>query len=333
MAKRWFGRPDGKAPQTSDPAQTVNRGEQQALHVEESSEPLHQVAREYETLCFPGDELNSVLSDRGNWFSSHDDPLNDLQHPEFVDATFGWWGDEIRGVLSVKPGIRFYPQGFSIETIAPRVPPVLRKRCGQVFLSGRMAFSQPSPLYVLGLHPHNRSDRSSCVENSVDLHSQMVLQSRGSNWSAFRDGSWSKPGHENHEMAARMLHLFKGLALNPGLVPCSNLFFLTRRCMEHGGYDAVLLRQMCWSFHIAVLDLVQPKAILCLGSEVGGIVRNLLNAHDLTSQFLEPHPYTGINQVFRNGQGLFVAVVTDPQSTDWTHPFLDPTELVAECLE
>lgn len=58
-----------------------------------------------------------------------------------------------------------------IESFVERIPESLKSKPGAPFYSGRSAFSEPSDLYILGIHPggiHPGGDGGSSVREHID---------------------------------------------------------------------------------------------------------------------------------------------------------------------
>ena len=107
------------------------------------------------------------------------------------------------------------------EEIASRIPEHLSGLSGKVFYSGRKAFSNSCPIYLLGVNPGGSPDRH--AEETVASHTHLVLHAFPDDWSAYRDESWKGSVPGTLGMAPRVLHLLQGLGLSPGSVPASNL--------------------------------------------------------------------------------------------------------------
>lgn len=217
-----------------------------------------------------------------------------------------------------------------IETFAGQVPTELLLRSGRVFYSGRLAFSAPTSLYVLGLNPGG--DPSSHDSDNIADHTPAVLGSYPNDWSAYRDESWEGKAPGSYGMAPRVLHLFTELGLNPGQVPCSNLIFARSRREGDIAHEMKLLADQCWPFHALVIELLRPKTILCFGKTAGNYVRSKVGADKLHSEFIETNNRRWRSQVFISGTGMKVVVATHPSIADWIAPNTDPTQLIRDIL-
>lgn len=206
----------------------------------------------------------------------------------------------------------------------------LRGKSGKVFYSGRSAFSLSRPMYVLGLNPGG--DPATRREYTIESHSKAVLEGPA-DWSAYRDESWRGFAPGKAQLQRRVLHLLKGVGLDPGLVPSSNLVFLRSRRFEGIANEFEGLAESCWPFHSLVINSLKPKVILCFGRKAGKYVRLKLGALKLQSESLEENERRWRNQVFANSDGIRVAILTHPSIVDWTAASTDPTNLVRKALQ
>jgi len=218
-----------------------------------------------------------------------------------------------------------------IETLVAKIPTSLLSRSGKVFYAGRSAFSETSPLYLLGVNPGGSPGEA--PTETVESHTAAVLHSLPSNWSAYRDEVWRGYPPGTYGMAPRVLHLCRQLSIDPGLLPSSNLVFARSRREADIKDDLHNLADLCWPFHDAVIQAVRPVAILCLGGTAGKYVRNKLNAHELHSSFIERNQRRWKSQVFSSPSGPRVIVATHPSIADWTALATDPTPLIRAAIE
>lgn len=218
----------------------------------------------------------------------------------------------------------------SIERFAELIPPSLTEESGKVFYSGRAAFAGRASLYVLGVNPGG--DPANYRTETVGGHTLQVLSRLPDEWSAYRDEIWEGAAPGTYGMAPRVLHLFRQLRLQPGLVPASNLFFVRSRREEHIKERQAALADLCWPFHERVIETLRPKAVLCLGGTAGKYVRRKLAANQLASQFVELNDRRWQSQLFIASSGIRVVVATHPSIADWSAPATDPTGLIREAL-
>jgi len=210
------------------------------------------------------------------------------------------------------------------------VPAELGGRSGKVFYSGRGAFSRPSELYVLGLNPGGDPDAN--ASETVASHTAEVLSSLPTDWSAYRDESWEGSPPGKWGMQPGVLHMFRQLSREPGAVPCSNLVFPRSRSAAHLKRELSKLVEQCWPFHVAAIDLLRPKVIVCFGQDAGKILCQRTAAYQLVGEFIESNQRGWSSRAYQSPAGFRVVVVTHPSRADWRNPAADPTPLVAAAL-
>lgn len=216
------------------------------------------------------------------------------------------------------------------DTFAKLIPEALYPVSGKVFYSGRLAWSMPSRLYVLGVNPGG--DPTESPDETIENHTRAVMTSFPEDWSAYRDEVWKGYPPGQYGMAPRILHLFRKLSLNPGTVPCSNLIFARSRRENDLGSQLKTLADQCWPFHASVIENLRPNVILCLGGKAGNYVRHKRGATQWHSEFVELNNRRWRSQVFANNQGTKVIVATHPSIADWTAVSTDPSQLVQQAL-
>jgi len=221
--------------------------------------------------------------------------------------------------------------GFVMEDFAELIPRELHSRSGAVFYSGRLAFQAPSRLYLLGLNPGGSPITQ--VEQTVWWHVNKVLYNERDNWSAYRDESWFGAAPGTWRSQPRVLHLLKGLGMDAGRVPASNLVFLRSRHENEIEGDIDEAAEKCWPVHQTVIEQLGADVILCLGYPTGNWVRRRLGADEQIDEFLENSERKWASRTYRNAGGKKVVVLTDPNIADWTAPTLDPGSLVRAALE
>ena len=216
-----------------------------------------------------------------------------------------------------------------LEAFAKLVPGELLQESGNVFYSGRDAFSAPASLYLLGLNPGGDpfDSRADTIERSIEnvLHEPP-------NWSAYRDSSWAGADPGTYKMQPRVLHLLEKAELSPGKIPASNIIFTRSRQENSLTGDVESLKESCWSFHRAVIEELKPKVILCFGQTSGKWVCKKLNATQQTDEFVENNNRKWRSRSFTNQQGTKVVVATHPGRANWASPSADPSCLVVRAL-
>ena len=216
-----------------------------------------------------------------------------------------------------------------IEDFAKNIPLDLQHKSGIVFYSGRVAFSGHRKLYILGLNPGGNPAKQ--ANATVAWHTSMVLREKPDKWSEYSDECWAGKSPGKHGIQPRILHLLKNLELEPGEVPSSNLVF--ERSRKASDIAWLQLAEVCWPFHCAVIEQMQPRVILCLGKDVGEFVRKKTRVVDQIDGFVETNNRNWKSICFANHEGLKVVQVTHPSRADWTNPKADPSDLVFRALK
>lgn len=219
-----------------------------------------------------------------------------------------------------------------IDEFAALIPTDVMNRSGAVFYSGRAAFSQPSPLYILGLNPGGSPE--SQADQTVEWHTKNVLNNRGQHWSEYQDEIW---WHEHAKgtsgMQPRVLRLLERLGLDPQKTPASNLLFV-RSARERdiaSTFDEAA--KLCWPFHKSVIERLSVRVVLCFGKRVGNWVCGRLNATNYAGEFIEANKRHWKSIAYKNSDGIAVVVASHPSRADWTKPETDPSQLVGRMLQ
>ena len=116
-------------------------------------------------------------------------------------------------------------------------------------------------LYVLGLNPGliERNYNADRLENHID---KMLTKTHNS----YLDEDWSTDNKKfavgEAPLQRRMKYLLWTLGYDPKEVCASNMIFASSKDADSVNYG---LAGYCWRFHERILDLVQPKMILCFG--------------------------------------------------------------------
>jgi len=209
------------------------------------------------------------------------------------------------------------------------IDPSLVAVSGEVFYSGRSAFENPSPIYLLGLNPGG--DPAGLAEWTIgrDIAS---LRERD-DWSAYADESWGglEPGKSDFQR--HVLHLFEVCGLDARRVPASNVIFKRTRSEAEIGAGKRALLDACWPVHHAVIQSLGVGVVVCLGGPAGGFVRKRLDAHDEIDAFVETNDRGWASRTHQATGGIQVVTLTHPSRAKWsTAPKADPSLLVKRAL-
>ena len=140
----------------------------------------------------------------------------------------------------------------SFEEIAKLVPADLMKCSGEVFYSGRAAFTRPSLVYPVGDKPgfgtQFRQPQQAEAENSGREH-RVRENKAGVLLTVLRQVGGSRA----RLMQKGVQHLFENTDLVADATPASNCIFVrTRRANKLRNRRG--LEELCWPFHKAVIE-------------------------------------------------------------------------------
>lgn len=217
------------------------------------------------------------------------------------------------------------------DRLHQRVDLSIFSRSGKVFYSGRGAFSRPSKIYLLGLNPGGNPEESTSATVAEEIREASAREN--ADWSAYCDESWSGRDSGTKPMQRRVVHLLCGLDLNPRLVPASNVVFVRTASEKLLAREKSRLLDVCWPVHQQVIDELEVRVILCLGSTVGRWVRERIAANELVENFTEDNARRWKSTAHRNSGGIQVVTLSHPSRADWTQLNVDPTLMVRRCMK
>lgn len=216
-----------------------------------------------------------------------------------------------------------------IEQFADLVPDHLLDLSGEVFASGRIAFSRQSPIYMLAQHPGEGTANDTLRANIAE-----VVDGPDGYWSSMIDDQWGPEGPGKHPAQKNILMGFADTRFELRETPSSTLIFPRIGGDVEADPNYAAYADDCWPFHQAVIDSLRVRLVLCLGKTVGGAVRRRLGAHDLVSEFTETIPVRGwTSTIHSSPSGVMVASLSSPWRTDWSNPSLNPLPLCERALD
>lgn len=219
--------------------------------------------------------------------------------------------------------------GSSIDAALDRLPAEILSRSGSVFYTGKEAFVGHRPLYILGLNPGG--DPNAQATNTVQKHIQEYRQ-RGARWSAYANDSWEGAAPGTWGMQPRVLHMLRGLGLDPQLTPASNVVFVRTPNEAALREEKGALLKSCWSVHQAVIDQLGVRVLVCFGGTAGKWVREQVGAKELFDSYAETNNRGWKSEAHRAKDGLVVVTVSHPGRADWRNPDSDPTPLIRRAM-
>ena len=191
---------------------------------------------------------------------------------------------------------------------------------GKAFHSGRLAFSAPRDLYILGLNPGgDPEDRSETAASNIEQ-----VRHEAEDWCAFLDQDW-RPGGRYYGRGKAPLQLeMQELAACLGLdlrgVPASDVFFTRSRQAHHTANQRELV-DLCWPFHQAVIDSLGIRVVLCLYKGAAEFVRKKTGARAHSIDRVCERSAAGREfwrETFAAPSGLKVVQITRPTGIPWT---------------
>jgi hypothetical protein len=198
-----------------------------------------------------------------------------------------------------------------------------------VFYSGRAAFSCPSKLYILGLNPGG--DPIAQATETIGANLQRFWEGPA-RWSDYADESWRGAAPGTWGMAPRVLHMIASLRLDPRAVPASNVVFVRSSTEATLDANKEALLQACWPVHLAVIEALRVRVVLCFGGTAGQWVRERLGAVQQVDSCQETNSRRWRSEAHAAPDGRRVLTLTHPSRANWCNPDADPTSLVARAL-
>lgn len=218
-----------------------------------------------------------------------------------------------------------------IERFAAYIDQRLQTVSGKVFYSGRKAFSQLGSVYVLGANPGGDPDTHAA--ETIGSHTDFVCTQAPAHWSAYTDEAWLGWSAGTAPLQRRLAHLLQGhMGLDVRSVPASNLVFSRSRNVAALDGDWRALLEACWPVHQAVLDQLQPRAVICLGVDTGQQLVQRLGGGPVIGRFREQNARGWESLGWRVASGMMVFGLTHPGRVDWTNPVADPGPMVRSLL-
>ena len=219
---------------------------------------------------------------------------------------------------------------MTLETFARSVPEWLLDCPGEVFYSGRAAFSGSRPVYLLGYNPgSDPGGGRSTVRASIEE----ACAREDDRFSLYYQ-DWGPDRPEDMQRSLKAFFLDSGLC--PKLTPSSNCVFVRSASVSAiaaGGRRR--LEVECWPFHQAVIDQLGIKAVLCMGTEAFGAVQRRFRVNGPITGPIDEQPWSTrqAHQAYRTQCGVRLFKLIHPSYGHWHCPKYNPAPLVRRELE
>lgn len=214
------------------------------------------------------------------------------------------------------------------------VPAELHHEFGEVFYSGRTAFEQPSPIYLLGFNPGGDPANAALNRYTIGTDIGAARAPERRDWSGFED-EWGEFGPGAVAFQRRVRYLIGECRHSPRQVPASNLIFVRSTRVET--LDAKRTKTLlhdCWAVHEKAIWTLGVRVVVCFGQAAGRWVRAQLgaNTEPAIESFEEDNGRHWRSTTHCGRDGIQVVTLTHPSVADWTNPVSDPTGLVTNAL-
>lgn len=150
-----------------------------------------------------------------------------------------------------------------LAEVLDAIPGSLRGVSGDALYSGREAWTNPSPIYLMGINPGGDP-----ADLSTTVATQAAAALRPDSFSAYRDLAWTTPRGNlyepgKHPMQRSVLHLLDRLGLDPAKVPTSNMVYARSRQAHHIAADDMRAwAEECWPFHLRMIERLGCRVVV-----------------------------------------------------------------------
>jgi hypothetical protein len=219
-----------------------------------------------------------------------------------------------------------------LEELFKQIPKKLLKESGEVFYSGKNAFTGKKKIYILGINPGGSKENHKDDTIEKQAKKTLNISKKNPNWSEYKDGQWEGKESGSHVFQIRINKLLEEkLKLSPYEIPASNLVFV--RSPREGKLDKKLYKEyaeLCWSnFHEKIVSKLDVKIIICLGNTPGNFVRKKLNMKkDPIDSWEENNNRKWKTKIYENDKKQKVIILPHPSVSDWTTKECDPSKII-----
>lgn len=216
---------------------------------------------------------------------------------------------------------------MNVADLISLVPDDLRNRSGRVFYSSPEDFVRRGTLYFLGLNPGGDPEirRDETIEKNLSSAREGRLDGR----SLYVDDDARSPRPSRKRFEKRIRHLFGFLRVKPEQVPSSNVIFVRTRDGASLRSEEKNLSERCWRFHEEAMRNVQPRAVVCMGTQAGEIIRKRMGFEGRpTCAFVEDNRREWQSRLWLADGKPMLFALTHPSVADWTARRTDPSSWV-----
>lgn len=214
---------------------------------------------------------------------------------------------------------------MNLETFAGLVPKSQLDSPGEVFYSGRDAFSGSRPVYLLGYNPGSDPGGG---RSTVRWSIEEACNRKEGRFSLYYE-DWGPARRKDMQRGLKQFFLESGLC--PELTPSSNCIFV--RSPNVSAIRAGARRQLedeCWRFHQAVIDQLGVRAIICMGGDAYKAVSRRFE--DVKPVADQPWSATQSHRAYRTADGMQLFQLIHPSYGHWHDPTYSPAPLVRQLL-
>lgn len=221
---------------------------------------------------------------------------------------------------------------MTLEAFARLVPESLLDCSGEVFYSGRAAFSGSRPVYLLGYNPGSNPDADRPPGEELDTVRSSIEKACSRNAERFSlyYQEWEKDRPK--DMQRSIKHFFLDSGLCPKLTPSSNCVFVrSPNVRAIPSAKRHQLEDACWPFHKAVIDELGVTAILCMGRDAFKALQRRFQDASLIDE--QPWSARQAHRAYRTARGMRLFQLVHPSYGHWQSPKYNPAPLVRRVLE
>lgn len=221
-----------------------------------------------------------------------------------------------------------------IAELLAAIPQSVRGKSGTALYTGLASWTQPSPLYLMGINPGGEPDRDTIYGNAED----MLRDPSRAVFSEYVDGVWAtSKGRARPKgqapMQKRVRHVLGRLVLDPQLVPTSNMVYVRSRQAHHiSAAEMNAMANECWPFHARMIERLKVRVVLCMGGDVARFVRDKVGSHTLIDEFVEGYSTRPRKSRVYDGGKVLVVHAAHPSRSPWDQEVADISPLVARAL-